>query len=71
MIPALASPRFYAAVPQESATVTVQRGDTLWTLAERQTRDGGNVQQTLDAIVSANHLAGVAIFPGQRIKIPR
>lgn len=70
-IPALSAARFYAAPSQEFATVTVEPGDTLWTIADRQTPAGSAVQETLDAIRAANHLAGAAVFPGQRIKIPR
>jgi nucleoid-associated protein YgaU len=71
MIPALSSSRFYAAVPLRFATVTVQRGDSLWTIAERQTPAGSSPQDTLDVILAVNHLTGVAVFPGRRIRIPR
>ena len=71
MIPALSSSRFYAAAPERFATLTVQRGDSLWTIAERQTPAGGNVQDTIDTILAANHLDTATIVPGQHIKIPR
>jgi LysM repeat protein len=71
MVPALSTSRFYAGGPERFAVVTVQRGDSLWTLAERGTPSEGNVQETLDAIVAFNHLKSSAIVPGQRIKIPR
>lgn len=70
-IPALSSSRLYAAAPERFATVTVRAGDTLWSLAERRTPNGGDVEQTVDTIVAVNHLDGVAIVPGERIKIPR
>jgi LysM repeat protein len=70
MMGALSSSRFYAAGPQQFTTVTVQPGDSLWTIADRQTRAGSAVQDTLDAIRAANRLAGAAVFPGQRLKIP-
>jgi LysM repeat protein len=71
MIPALSSSRFYAAAPERFATVTVQRGDSLWALAERRTQAGGNVQDTIDVILAANHLESAVVVPGQHIKIPR
>ena len=70
-IPALSTSRFYAAAPERFATVTVQPGDSLWAIAERRTPSGGNVQDTIDTILAANHLEGATILPGQHIKIPR
>jgi len=70
-IPALSSSRLYAAAPERFATVTVQRGDSLWSLAERRTAPGASVQDALDAIVAANHLENATIVPGQQLKIPR
>lgn len=70
-IPALSSSRLYAAAPQRFATVTVQRGDTLWTLAERRTASTGDVQATVDSIIAVNHLDGATIVPGEQLKIPR
>lgn len=70
-IPALSSSRLYAAPPERFGTVTVQRGDSLWALAERRTPAGGSVQDTIDTILAANHLDSATIVPGQQIKIPR
>ncbi len=71
MLPALSSSRFYAAAPERFATVTVQRGDSLWALAGRRTPPGGSVQDTIDTILAANRFDSAVIGPGQRIKIPR
>jgi len=70
-IPTLSSSRLYAAGPEQFASVTVHRGDTVWTLAESRTPAGGNVQETVDTILAANHLETATVVPGQRIKIPR
>jgi nucleoid-associated protein YgaU len=70
-IPALSSSRLYAASPERFTTATVQRGDSLWSLAEKYTADGGNVQETIDQISAANHLAAPTIEAGQKLKIPQ
>ena len=69
-VPALSSSRFYAAGPQRFVTVTVHRGDTMWTLASGRTPSGGNVQDTVDTILAANHLDSAVVVPGQHLKIP-
>jgi len=69
-VPALSS-TVHAAPPVSYATVTVHRGDTLWALAERSTPASGDVQTTVDTIVSANHLRSVDLSSGQRLRIPR
>ena len=71
LVPVLSSSSLYAAAPERSTTVTVRSGDTLWTLAERYTSAGGNVQDTIDEIAGMNHLRGAMIVPGQRLQIPR
>jgi predicted Zn-dependent protease len=69
-VPLLSSSHLYAASPARLTTVTVRSGDTLWTLAERFTPSGGNVQDTIDRIDSQNHLNGTMIVPGERLQIP-
>jgi predicted Zn-dependent protease len=69
--PALSSSRLYAAGPERFSTVSVHRGDTLWSLAENRTPAGGNVQDTVDTIIAVNHLDGATVIPGQHLKIPR
>ena len=70
-MPLLASPRLHAAEPEHFRSVIVARGQTLWTLAEDGTPADGNVQDTVDRIMSANHLASASVYPGQRLTIPR
>lgn len=70
-IPTLSNARLYAAPPERFETVTVHRGDTLWTIAESRTSPSSNVEDSIDEIVSVNHLHGTTVHPGQKIKIPR
>lgn len=52
--------------PQGEGLYTVQSGDSLWTIAERELGDGsryGELQQL-------NGLAGTMIYPGQVLKLP-
>jgi predicted Zn-dependent protease len=70
-IPALSSARLYAAAPVRMAHVTVRAGDNLWTIADRFTPADGNVQETIDQIMEANHLTSAAVNPGQKLEVPR
>ena len=49
-------------------TVTVQSGDTLWSIAAAHT--DGDVRAEMDAITAANHLGGSALRPGQLLVVP-
>jgi len=69
-LPALSS-TVHAAPPVAYKTVTVHPGETLWTLAERSTPASADVQSTVDAIVTANHLGDVSLKVGQRLRVPR
>lgn len=54
--------------PAEPAVITVQPGDTLWSiaLAVAPHRDPRAV---VDQLVSRNHLRGVSLSPGERLSI--
>jgi predicted Zn-dependent protease len=69
-VPMLSSMRLYAASPQRYATVTVKPGDTLWSIAARHSGDA-DIQDTIDRIASTNHLSGVTLEPGERLRIPQ
>ncbi len=70
-IPALSQSTLYAASPESFRTTIVTRGENLWTIADRYTADGENVQQTVDTIMAVNGLKSATIVPGERLKIPR
>jgi LysM repeat protein len=70
-LPTLSSVRLYAATAQHYASVTVHPGDTLWSIAAAHTRPNADVQELVDRITDANHLAGGTIQPGQRLRIPQ
>jgi nucleoid-associated protein YgaU len=51
--------------------VTVQAGDSLWKLAVRNQEEAGmEVSELVEAILEANEMDSVIIYPGQTIKIP-
>ncbi len=70
MLPAISS-TVHAAPPVSYATVTVRAGDSLWSLAERTTPAGGDVQATVDQIVGANHLPTASLAVGQKVRVPK
>lgn len=52
-------------------SVQVQEGDTVWHLASLASDNSTDVRQTVDAIMTRNHLSSNAdIRPGQTIEIP-
>ncbi len=68
-VPTLSSVRLHAASPTRYATVVVNPGDSLWSIAAAHSGNRG-IQSTVDRISAANHLAGVLLQPGQRLRIP-
>ena len=69
-VPALSSMHLYAATAQRYALVTVQPGDTLWSIAANHTSASGDVQETIDRISATNHLQASTILPGQKLRVP-
>ncbi len=69
-LPTLSSVRLYAATAQRYAIVTVQPGDTLWSIAAAHARPSSDVQESVDRITDANHLGSGAIQPGEHLRIP-
>jgi nucleoid-associated protein YgaU len=49
-------------------TYRVRAGDTLWSIAA--SHEGGDLGLAVWRIEQANHLAGAAIFPGERLELP-
>jgi hypothetical protein len=70
-IPALSQSRLYAAAPEHFSAVTVRAGESLWSIADRYTPAGGNVQETVDQIMAVNHLRDATIEPGEHLTIPQ
>ncbi len=68
-LPALSNMHLHAATAQKFATVTVQPGDTLWSLAAAHTKNDADVQETIDRITEVNHLDGT-LQPGEHLRIP-
>jgi nucleoid-associated protein YgaU len=70
----LAAAALWAAVARSSgasapgAAYTVKPADTLWSIAER--RYGGDPREAVWRIEERNGLAGTAIRPGQRLRLP-
>jgi hypothetical protein len=51
-----------------SATVTVEPGDTLWSIA-RKVAPERDPRAVVDRLVSRNHLHGVTLTPGQTLRV--
>jgi LysM repeat protein len=69
-LPTLSNLHLYAATAQRYTVVTVEPGDTLWSIASAHTIANGDVQDTIDRISAANHLQASTIQPGEKIRIP-
>jgi len=59
----------YAGSPNTNARVIVRSGETLWGIAASH-YPGTNIEQSIAAIESANHLDGAAIRPGETLTLP-
>lgn len=70
-LPTLSSMRLYAATTQRYVSVTVHPGDTLWSIASAHAGPGADVQEVVDRITDANHLAGGTLQPGEHLRIPQ
>ncbi len=69
-VPTLSSMHLYAASAQRFTTVTVQPGDTLWSIASAHVDGAGDVQETIDRISETNHLSASTLQPGEHLRIP-
>ncbi len=70
-LPTLSTMHLYAAGSEQFATLTVQRGDSLWSIATRNTPPDASVQDAVDRIAAINHLQNSTVVPGQQLKIPK
>ena len=69
-VPVLSATTIHAAAPVHYATVVVQPGDNVWSLAEQRAAKGADIQGVVDEIVTINHIGGAGLTPGQRIRVP-
>ncbi|MHB8139741.1 MAG: LysM peptidoglycan-binding domain-containing protein [Vulcanimicrobiaceae bacterium] len=69
-LPVLSSTRLHAATPTHYTTVTVQSGDTLWSIAAAHIVPGAGIQATVDRITDANHLTSPSLQPGEELRVP-
>jgi nucleoid-associated protein YgaU len=58
-----------AAAPPAPHSVTVQPGDTLWSIASQVAPDR-DPRAEVAALQQRNHLTGVELFPGQVLRVP-
>ncbi|MBN9619819.1 MAG: LysM peptidoglycan-binding domain-containing protein [Actinobacteria bacterium] len=58
-----------AAAPPAPHSVTVQAGDTLWSIATRVAPQRDPLAE-ITALQQRNHLAGVDLVPGQVLQVP-
>jgi LysM repeat protein len=70
-LPTLSSMRLYAASTERYVTVTVQPGDTLWSIAAAHSRSTSDLQESVDRISDANKLQDGTLQPGERLRIPQ
>jgi LysM repeat protein len=70
-LPTLSTMHLYAAGSEQFVTLTVQPGDSLWSIAARHIPADGSVQDAVDRIAAANHLQSSTVIPGQQLKIPK
>lgn len=60
-----------ATTTNQTYTVTVKTGDTLWTIASKAVGDDMDIRSAIFAIKSANHLTdNEVLMPGTVLKIP-
>jgi nucleoid-associated protein YgaU len=62
-----------ALTPSTAVTVvmTVQPGDSLWSLARRYGDPAAYILDRVDALARANHLAhNTSLIPGQKLRVP-
>lgn len=55
---------------EQSITVSVAPGDTLWQYAKDVTHDGGDINQTVQEIIDVNDLQSATLQVGQKIVVP-
>lgn len=59
----------YGSAEKQYETITVQRGDTLWEIADRYNK-GGDIRKVIYEIKKSNNLTGSIIYEGDILRIP-
>jgi hypothetical protein len=57
-------------VPVETVAVVVERGDTLWSFAERVAQPGDDLRDVVRAIQSLNGMDSAGLVAGELIQLP-
>jgi nucleoid-associated protein YgaU len=63
-------PALNAHEPVEVITVYVQKGDSLWKIAERYDNNRMDLRRYIDLIQAYNNLTHTVLQPGDRLEIP-
>lgn len=58
-----------AETTQKYEIVSVEKGDTVWSIAQRHAEEGQDVRRLVNQIQQVNHING-AIHPAQKLKVP-
>lgn len=61
----------YQPTPKQEATylITVNEGDTVWSIASRVATDKEDVREIVYNIIHDNHIKNANIQPGQELKV--
>jgi len=59
-----------AAMPERARIVTVEPGDTVWSIAAHHASADVEINALTDRIITANHLVNASLSPGQRLRVP-
>lgn len=69
-LPLVSAIHVEAASPRRIAVVTVEPGDTVWSIASQHIPAGVEMDEFIDRIVSANKLHDAQLSPGQKLRLP-
>ena len=60
----------YGGTAGGTQTVRVAPGQSVWSIAAARYGDGGDLRSRVDGILSANHVQGGVVVPGQVLVLP-
>ena len=69
-LPLMSSIHVEAASPRRIAIITVEPGDTVWSIASQHVPAGVEMDEFVDRIVTANRLNNAQVMPGQKLRLP-